>query len=68
MVEAVVSAVAGGRAKRRRLVQALSERPEWLVQGRSSAPRGVGGLLIALRRAGALQISPPICAGPLAFG
>lgn len=63
-----MSAVAGGRVKRRQLAQALYERPELLVQGRSPAPRGVGDLLIALRRAGALQISPPICAGSLAVG
>jgi len=41
-----------GQAKRRRLAQALAERPELLVQGHSPPPRGVGDLLIALRRAG----------------
>jgi len=63
VVEAAVAAAAGGRAKRRRLAQALSNQPELLVQGRSPAPRVVGDLLIALRRAGAVRISPPICAG-----
>jgi hypothetical protein len=61
VVEAAVTAVAGGRAKRRRLAQVLSERPELLVKGRSPAPRGIGDLLIALRRAGAVRISPPVC-------
>jgi len=62
VVEAAVAAVAGGRAKRRRLAQALSDQPELLVQGRSPAPCVVGDLLIALRTAGAVRISPPICA------
>ncbi len=63
VVEAAVAAVAGGRAKRRRLAQALSDQPELLVGGRSPAPRVVGDLLITLRTAGAVRISPPICAG-----
>lgn len=62
VVEAAVTAVAAGRAKRRRLAQALSDQPELLVQGRSPAPRVVGDLLIALRTAGAVVVSPPICA------
>lgn len=62
VVEDAVTAVAGGRAKRRRLAEALSGRPELLVEGRSPAPRGVGDLLIELRRAGAVRISPPVCA------
>ncbi|MGH3238559.1 MAG: hypothetical protein ACRDOH_35935, partial [Streptosporangiaceae bacterium] len=60
---AVVAAVAGGRAKRRRLAQALAGRPEVLSDGRSPAPRVVGDLLIALVKAGATVISPPVCAG-----
>lgn len=59
--DAVVG-VAGGRAKRRRLAQALLERPAVLADGRSPAPRVVGDLLIALRACGALQVSPPTCA------
>ena len=35
--------VAGGRAKRRRLAQALAERPAVLTDGRSPAPRGRRG-------------------------
>ncbi len=60
---AVVAAVAGGRAKRRRLAQALAGRPGVLSDGRSPAPRVVGDLLIALVKAGATVISPPVCAG-----
>jgi hypothetical protein len=63
-IEAVVTSVAGkGRAKRRRLACALAARPEILADGRSPAPRVVGDLLIALRRAGATVISAPACAG-----
>jgi len=59
----VVISVAGGRAKRRKLAQELSARPAVLTDGRSPAPRVIGDLLIALRRAGATVISPPVCAG-----
>ncbi|HVA74457.1 MAG TPA: hypothetical protein VNF71_07815, partial [Acidimicrobiales bacterium] len=61
-IQAIVEAVAGGRAKRRRLAQFLLESPAVLADGCSPAPRVVGNLLIALRTAGALNISPPICA------
>jgi len=61
-IQSIVEAVAGGRAKRRRLAQFLLERPAVLAEGRSPAPRVVGNLLVALRNAGALQVSPPICA------
>jgi uncharacterized protein YidB (DUF937 family) len=62
-VERVVTGVAGGRAKRRKIAQALTEHPSVLADGRSPAPRAVGDLLIALRTAGAISISPPVCAG-----
>ncbi|MDA8047200.1 MAG: hypothetical protein M0Z30_18510, partial [Actinomycetota bacterium] len=58
----VVERVGGGRAKRRRLAQFLLGSPAVLADGRSPAPRVVGNLLIALRAAGALQVSPPVCA------
>ena len=61
-IRAAVTAVAGGRAKQRRLAQALAGRPGVLSDGRSPAPRAVGDLLIALVRAGATEISPPACA------
>jgi len=59
----LVRRVAAGRAKRRRLAQALLDKPSLLTDGRSPAPRVAGNLLIALRRAGAVTISPPVCAG-----
>ena len=62
-IRAVVAAVAGGRAKQRRLALALAARPEILSDGRSPAPRAAGNLLIALARAGAADTSPPACAG-----
>jgi uncharacterized protein YidB (DUF937 family) len=62
-VEDLVVSVAGGRAKRRKLAGALAGRPAVLTDGRSPAPRVVGDLLIALRKAGATVISPPACAG-----
>jgi len=61
-IQTTVTGVAGGRAKRRGLAQALHDRPTLLVDGRSPAPRGIGDLLIALRAAGATTISPPVCA------
>jgi len=61
-VRMVVTAVAGGRAKSRRLASALAERPAVLADGRSPAPRAVGDLLVALRKAGAQAVSPPCCA------
>ena len=61
-IEAAVASVAGGRAKRRRLAQALLDRPEVLVDGRSPAPRAVANLLIAARKAGVAGISLPVCA------
>ena len=61
-IRAAVTAVAGGRAKQRRLALALAGRPGILSDGRSPAPRAVGNLLIALVRAGASETSPPVCA------
>ena len=62
-ISSVAAAVAGGRAKSRRLATALAARPGVLLDGRSPAPRVVGELLRALRAAGATVISPPCCAG-----
>jgi hypothetical protein len=39
VVAAAVSGVAGGRAKQRKLAQALAARPAVLTDGRSPAPR-----------------------------
>ena len=63
VIEKVVISVAGGRSKRRRLAAALAANPSVLIDGRSPAPRVVGELLIALRKAEAVSISPPCCAG-----
>jgi hypothetical protein len=60
-VHDVVTTVAGGRASRRRLAQALVDKPSLLLDGRSPAPRVAGDLLIALRKAGAVTISAPCC-------
>lgn len=57
-----IHGVAGGRAKQRRLAQALLDRPAVLTNGRSPAPGVVADLLIALRKTGATRISPPACA------
>ena len=61
-VREAVSAVAGGRAKSRRLVLALAGRPEVLADGRSPAPRAVADLLVALHDAGSRETSLPACA------
>jgi len=61
-VAGIIEDVAAGRAKQRRLAQALQQRPGLLTDGRSPAPRVVGDLLIALKAAGASRISPPVCA------
>jgi hypothetical protein len=61
-IRVVATAVAGGRAKSRRLAAALAGRPEVLADGRSPAARVVGDLLLALRQAGATGVSPPRCA------
>lgn len=63
LLTGIVEAVAPGRLRRRRLAQALSEQPAVLRQGRAPAPRVVADLLIALNRAGAVNISAPRCSG-----
>ncbi|QXU51796.1 site-specific integrase [Rhodococcus sp. LW-XY12] len=57
----VVTDVAPGRAKARRLALALEARPGLLVDGRSPAPLVVGELLVAARAAGAERIAAPHC-------
>ncbi len=63
VVEAAVAGVAPGRQTRRRLAQALLDRPTVLVEGTSPAPRVVGDLLVAMRDLGSVKISAPRCAG-----
>jgi hypothetical protein len=58
--EAVVQ-VAGGRAKRRRLANLLSETPGLLTTGGPPVPWVVGQLLFTLRAAGAESIAAPRC-------
>ncbi|MEU2133562.1 site-specific integrase [Streptomyces sp. NPDC018352] len=60
-IRAVVTAVAGGRAKSRRPAKALAMRPAVLTDGRSPAPRAIGDLLIELRKAGASAVAAPVC-------
>jgi hypothetical protein len=50
IVETMVTSIAGGRAKRRELAQALLERPVVLADGRSRVPRGIGELHTLQRR------------------
>jgi hypothetical protein len=61
-VEATVKTVAPGRATRRRLAQALIDRPSLLADGRSPAPRVVAELLVSLGGLGASNVSAPRCA------
>ncbi|MBS4730419.1 hypothetical protein MSM1_19525 [Mycobacterium sp. SM1] len=61
-IRAIVSTIAGGRAKSRRLAAFLADHSAVLRDGRFPAPRAVGDLLIALRSAGA-AVSAPVCAG-----
>jgi hypothetical protein len=59
MITKVAQEVAGGRAERRRLAQALLDIPGVLADGRSPAPRAVADLLIGLRNVGAAGIAAP---------
>jgi hypothetical protein len=61
-ITAVVTRVAGGRARQRRLARCLAGRPSVLADGRSPASEAAGELLVALRQAGAVSISLPACA------
>ena len=60
-ISEVVTGMAGGRAKRRRFAQGLLARPGILTDGRSPAPEVIGKLLTALREAGAVNVSAPVC-------
>ncbi len=61
-VEELVRTVAPGRSVRRRLAQALVDRPSLLEDGHSPAPRVVADLLVALSELGDGGISAPRCA------
>lgn len=60
-VEETVKAVAAGRSTRRRLAQALVDKPSLLEDGRSPAPRVVAELLVNLGDLGAGNVSAPCC-------
>lgn len=60
-IHEVVVDVAGGRAKRRRLAQILSDCPQVLTTGGPPVAWAVGQLLRGLREAGATSIAAPRC-------
>ena len=60
-IREVVVEVAGGRAKRRRLAQILSDCPQVLTTGGPPVAWSVGQLLRAPRAAGAISIAAPRC-------
>ena len=60
-IREVATESAGRRAGRRRLARALMDNPQVLRTGRPPAIWSAGKLLLALRKAGALGISPPRC-------
>ena len=62
-IREVVCAAMGGRAGRRRLARALHDDPSRLRTGRPATPFCVAKLLMALRAAGARDVSLPRCAG-----
>ena len=63
MIEEVVIGVAGGRAKRRKLAQALAGRPAILADGRSAGAARRRGPAGRAAEGGCGEISPPACAG-----
>ena len=60
-IRAEVTRVAGGRAKRRRLAQAICDAPSLLVTGGPPVSRAAGELLLGLRAAGSQAIAAPRC-------
>ena len=60
-IRSEVTLVAGGRAKRRRLAQALRDDPALLATGGPPVPWAAGQLLLGLRSAGARAIAAPRC-------
>jgi hypothetical protein len=61
VIAEVIDTVAPGRSTRRRLAQALLDRPSILTDGRSPAPRVAADLLLALRKLG-VDVPAPHCA------
>jgi hypothetical protein len=60
-IREVVAALGAGRAKLRRLAQALGDEPLLLATGGPPVPWAVGQLLLGLRAAGADSIAAPRC-------
>ncbi len=60
-IREVVTAPGAGRAKRRRLAQALHDDPQLLITGGPPVPWAVGQLLLGLRAAGAECVAAPRC-------
>ncbi len=60
-IREVVTALGAGRAKRRRLAQALHDDPQLLTTGGPPVPWAVGQLLVRLRAAGAECVAAPRC-------
>jgi hypothetical protein len=60
-IREIVCEVVRERAGRRRLAEALRDDPSLLRTGRPPAPYCVAKLLMALREAGAREVSPPHC-------
>ena len=62
-IRSEVTRVAGGRAKRRRLAQAIHDEPSLLTTGGPPVSRAAGELLLGLRAAGSEMIAAPRCGG-----
>jgi hypothetical protein len=60
-IRSEVTRVAGGRAKRRRLAQAVRDDPSLLTAGGPPVPWAAGQLLLGLRAAGSQVIAAPRC-------
>ena len=60
-IRSEVARVAGGRAKRRRLAQAIHDEPSLLTTGGPPVSRAAGELLLGLRAAGSEMIAAPRC-------
>ena len=60
-IQQVVTALGAGRAKRRRLAQAICDDSRLLSTGGPPVPWAVGQLLLGLRAAGADRIAAPRC-------
>lgn len=60
-IRQIVCAMMAGRAGRRRLAKALADNPQILRTGRPPGEFAIGKLLLALRKAGAMDVAAPRC-------